>query len=239
MPVTARLADPMCLARSVVHRVTHDRLAPRADALHPVAQLPLDVDGNGNGPDDLMELVGILGAAMVCLGGGASSFDEARESIGQAVESGRAKDAFRAMVQAQGGNPLLVDSPEGLPASPVRKTLVSDSDGFVSDIDPYTLGTAVVDLGGGRRRADDAIDLGVGIRLLKQRGDAVRAGEVIAEILASDDASAARALREKVGPAVTVASQPPPPARLIRHLVTAEGDEAWKGATTWDRARRS
>jgi len=193
----------------------------------------------GEGPPDTMELVGVLGAAMICLGGKAGSFDEARERLGEALVSGRARTTFRAMVEAQGGDPGLVDSPEGLPASPVRKTLVADTNGFLSDIDPYTLGTAVVDLGGGRRRADDPIDLGVGVRLRKQRGDAVNAGDVLAEILARDDVSAAAALRDKVAGAVTVAPEPPPPAPRIRRLITAEGDEPWNGATTWDRARRA
>jgi pyrimidine-nucleoside phosphorylase len=49
---------------------------------------------------------------------------------------------------------------------------------------------AALRLGAGRRTKDEAIDHAVGVRCLKKRGDAVAAGDVLAELHARNDASA-------------------------------------------------
>jgi thymidine phosphorylase len=63
-----------------------------------------------------------------------------------------------------------------------------------------------VDLGGGRRQPQDAIDPHVGIVLAKEVGDAVAAGETLAWVHAGNEAAAATALAQvqaamRVGPA--------------------------------------
>jgi len=55
---------------------------------------------------------------------------------------------------------------------------------------------AALRLGAGRQTKDDAIDHAVGIRCLMKRGDAVAAGEVLAEVHACDDESAKQAEAE-------------------------------------------
>jgi thymidine phosphorylase len=55
---------------------------------------------------------------------------------------------------------------------------------------------AAVHLGAGRRAKEDEIDHSVGIVCLKKRGDAVEAGEPLAEIHARDDAAASEAAQQ-------------------------------------------
>ena len=77
-----------------------------------------------------------------------------------AVASGAAFEKFRAFVAEQGGDVRQVDDPGLLPAAPVRLDAVSERAGYVQAMNSRAVG-AVVDLGGGRRKKGDAIDLRV------------------------------------------------------------------------------
>jgi thymidine phosphorylase len=104
----------------------------------------------------------------------------------------------------------------------------------VADIDPRALGEAAVDLGAGRRRAEDAVDPRVGIRLEKTVGEDVREGDVLAWVLAADAAAAERVIAGRLTRAFRVAG-PVRPGPRVRHLVTAEGSLPWAGDATWAR----
>ena len=56
------------------------------------------------------------------------------------------------------------------------------------------IGNAALELGAGRRTKDDDIDHGVGVVCRKKRGDAVSAGEALAEVHARDESSASTAI---------------------------------------------
>jgi pyrimidine-nucleoside phosphorylase len=196
----------------------------------------------GQGPDDLMELVFTLGTAMLCLGNGDSSWEESREKLESALSSGGGKRRFRAMVLAQGGDGGVLDDPERLPRAPTRVKVLSSESGFVADVDPLTLGEAVVDLGGGRRRAEDTIDCSVGILLEKRQGDPVEMGETLATILSRNESEGERVAMERITGAFRVSAESPEPRSLIRHLVTRDGSTAWRGGESWPsgvRARKT
>jgi pyrimidine-nucleoside phosphorylase len=191
----------------------------------------------GEGPPDLTELVGTLGAAMLVLGGAADSWEAAGERFANAVTSGEGTKRFRAMVQAQGGDAAVVDDPGRLPTAPVTHPVPAPRDGVVTDVEPRALGEAVVDLGGGRRKAEDTVDPAVGVRIRVRPGDRVGKGETLAEVLAADDETAGRVAEERVKPAFAIGDREPTPRTLVRYLVTGDGHEEWAGADTWDRSR--
>ena len=62
--------------------------------------------------------------------------------------------------------------------------------GVVTDVDTRTLGLLVVGLGGGRRRADDAIDPAVGLADVRGPGDVVSPDRPIAVVHARSAADA-------------------------------------------------
>jgi len=188
---------------------------------------------SGEGPPDLMTLVSTLGAAMLCLGGRAAGWEEAIEKMEAAVENGAGRGKFRDLVEAQGGDVRVVDDPGRLPQAKVEIEVQASRSGHVVDLDPHALGEAVVQLGGGRRRTEDDIDPGVGIVLLKRRGDRVEEGEPLARILAGEEGAARRIGREQVLPAYRIEEVPVPAPPLVRRLVTAGGDWEWRGAETW------
>ena len=91
------------------------------------------------------------------------------------IKSGRAKHRFIEWVKFLGGNPY----PE---IKAKRFVVESPVDGYVSEIDGEALGWLIVEMGGGRRRAEDRIDYSVGLAFFKKIGDRVEKGEPIGEI---------------------------------------------------------
>ena len=124
---------------------------------------------------------------------------------------------FRKVVEAQGGDPRAVDDPDAHLARAPRVTPVdATADGFITSIDAYAIGEAIVALGGGRRAAADRIDPAVGIVFERKVGDAVKAGETIALV----HAGAAGAVEPHVAAvqaAVQIGAAAPASAPLIRH----------------------
>ncbi|MDC3959670.1 thymidine phosphorylase [Polyangium jinanense] len=172
---------------------------------------------HGGGPDDLVECTLALGAEMLVLGDAASSVEEAREKLRDAISSGRGARVFERMIEAQGGDPAVVEDPRCLPRAPETVLVPSDADGFVAAIDPLEIGLAAVAMGAGRTRADQKVDHAVGIEILAPRGAGVRRGEPLA-CLHVRSAAAAEAVADRVQSAFRVSSAPEasPPLLLGR-----------------------
>jgi thymidine phosphorylase len=108
---------------------------------------------------------------------------QGRARAASALDSGEALEAFRRMVEAQGGDPHVVDDPEAvLPAAPIRRTIVADRSGTLASVDAEVLGRASGDLGAGRKRKGDPIDPAVGIVFRPKVGDRIEIGEELGEI---------------------------------------------------------
>lgn len=119
--------------------------------------------------------------------------DAARRAV-DALDSGRAAAVFGRMVAVLGGPADFVEKMETyLPKAPVEHAVLAPAGGFVSEIATRDLGIAVVALGGGRSRAEDAIDHSVGIDRLLPLGAEVAAGEALAVVHARSQGDAERA----------------------------------------------
>jgi pyrimidine-nucleoside phosphorylase len=141
---------------------------------------------HGRGPEDLREITYELAIEMLRIAGVAKTKAQALRHIDQVVVDGLALKKMRQIVDAQGGDPRLVDTPDQLPLAPYRSRLNASTDGYVTGIDPLELGRASMDLGAGRSRAEDTVDPGAGIRLHVQLGDRVRAGDEVATLYTSN-----------------------------------------------------
>jgi pyrimidine-nucleoside phosphorylase len=137
---------------------------------------------HGRGPSDLVECTLALGAEMLRIGGVASTDDEARAQLKAAIASGKAASVMERMIEGHGGDPRVVADPSRLAIAPVRVEIRAERAGFVGAIDALELGLSAVGMGAGRTRADQAVDHGVGIDLVKKPGDAVAAGDVLATV---------------------------------------------------------
>jgi pyrimidine-nucleoside phosphorylase len=130
----------------------------------------------GGGPADTRELTHVLGAEMLVLGGLAKDADDGRARIEKVLGDGSALEVFRTLVEAQGGDPRVCDSPGSvLPKPTVREELVLRP-GRVVAIDSEALGIAALILGAGRRTKEDAIDPAAGLVVDAYLGEVIEPG---------------------------------------------------------------
>jgi pyrimidine-nucleoside phosphorylase/thymidine phosphorylase len=138
----------------------------------------------GGGPEDLREVTLELAGEMLRLGRLAPDAAAGRRDAERAVASGEALRRFLSMVQAQGGR-LLPERPDGgLELAPRVAVVEAPRRAFLAAVDGYEVGTALVELGGGRERQADRIDPAVGLRWLARIGQRQEPGDVLFEVLA-------------------------------------------------------
>jgi pyrimidine-nucleoside phosphorylase len=176
----------------------------------------------GEGPSDLMQVTYALGAEMLVLAGVTATRDDARRRMEVAISSGRAAVRFQEIIEAQGGDPRVVDDPSLLPQAAECELFVAARDGVVAQVEPRAIGRGITALGGGRTKVEDVVDPSVGFVITARPGDIVRAGEPLATILARDPAGVARG-REALSGAIRIADEGDPPLPLISHRVTEAG----------------
>ncbi|HEX2250296.1 MAG TPA: thymidine phosphorylase [Gemmatimonadales bacterium] len=180
------------------------------------------IDGlRGEGPADLMAVTYALGVEMLILAGVASDAGEAKFRLEESVRSGRALQKLRQIIEAQGGDPKVVDDPELLPQANEVEVFCARRDGIVVRVEPRRIGRAIVELGGGRRTIDDSIDPSVGFVIPAKPGDRVHHGEPLASVFARDREGiqlGLDALREAI-----VIGESGEVTPIITHRVTVEG----------------
>lgn len=178
----------------------------------------------GEGPPDLMRVTYALGAEMLLQAGTVRDRDEARRRMEVAISSGKAAEYFQRIIEAQGGDPRVVDDPGLLPEAPECDVYAAPRAGVVARVEPRAVGHGIIALGGGRTRVEDVVDPAVGFVITARPGDVVRAGEPVATIYARDEAGLA-AGRDALARAIVVADEAEPPLPLIAHRVTEAGVE--------------
>ncbi len=149
----------------------------------------------GAGPADLLEVTLALAGSLLVMVGQAPDEEAARERLGRALADGSALERFRRSVAAQGGDPRVVDEPERLPRAPAVAEARASRDGWVCALDAREVGRLVGDLGGGRRKKNDAVDPAVGVVLERKVGDQIAAGERLATVHAATPEAARAAAR--------------------------------------------
>jgi len=135
------------------------------------------------------------------------SEDEAERRARDALDGGEAAGSFRAMVEAQGGDPRVVDHPDRvLPKAPVQVE-VKARDGYLGPMDAEALGRVAVTLGAGRTRKVQAVDPAVGFEFYPKVGDRIDGHEPIAVVHARDEAGGQRAA-ELILRAISITDEP-------------------------------
>ena len=175
----------------------------------------------GEGPEDLMEVTYALGVEMLMLVGAAKNPADARRQLEESITSGRALDKFARVIEAQGGNPAVVEDPSVLPQAAEVEVFRAPREGVVAQIEPRRVGRAILELGGGRRTIEEEIDPSVGFVIPAKPGQRVKAGEPLASVFARDRAGIDTGLAA-LGEAIVIGEQGSL-SPLISHRVTAGG----------------
>lgn len=159
----------------------------------------------GGGPADVVELTVKLAQEMLAAAG------RPGQDVAAALQDGRAMDAWKRMIAAQGGDPDAT-----LPVARETSQVLADTDGVLAEVDAYAVGIAAWRLGAGRARKEDPVQAGAGVELHAKPGDTVRAGEPLMTLHTDTPERFGRALDALAG-AVVVA--PEGTAVPIRPLV--------------------
>ncbi len=168
----------------------------------------------GGGPADFRELVLTLGSRMCIFAGVAKDFDSAYALLSEQLHSGKALQQMERFVTAQGGDPSYVADETKLKLAANTKPLTAWKDGYVSAIACAEVGMASLALGGGRETKADVIDPEVGIYLKKKVGDAVHAGDILAEVYYNDEQKGKEGL-ERLKNAYTIGDAAPEKRPII------------------------
>ncbi|MCX6127289.1 MAG: thymidine phosphorylase [Proteobacteria bacterium] len=159
----------------------------------------------GGGPLSTRSLTLDLVVEMLLLADPLQKNAAVRQKLAGHLDSGRAFEVFCKIIGSQGGDVSVLENPAKLPQAKFRLNVVADRDGFISSCDVRALGLTIIELGGGRRRAADKINLAVGLSGLKRVGDRVIQGESLAVIHAETE-DAAIAMSRGVLAAFTIAT---------------------------------
>ena len=175
---------------------------------------------NGSARDErLHEVTMALAAEILTIGGLSNSVEDGRAKAEASLNSGQAAEHFARMAADLGGPADLMEQPaKHLPAAPVTQAAIPSRPGIVTAVDARALGLAIMDLGGGRRRAEDNIDYSVGLGEVAAIGESVGPDHPLAIIHAATDDNAARA-SAALGAAFTIGDQAPTPAPIVRRRV--------------------
>lgn len=175
---------------------------------------------NGKGPEDLTELCLELAANMLRLAD-KGDYATCRKLAEEKLFGGEALLTFKKMTEAQGGDATYIDHPEKFPKAAYVARIKAGQDGYIAHMDAEKCGIASGLLGAGRETKESAIDYSAGIILKKKTGDAVQAGEVIAELHTSDTGKASQA-QEVFLSGIEYSTVKPKPGLLILGKVDKE-----------------
>ena len=170
------------------------------------------------GPNDLTRLSLELAARMIYLGKVTATLDDARELAQQCLLDGSGYRKFRDVIQAQGGNPKVLDRFELLPNATGVREIPSPRAGYVSAIDAEDIGRASCMIGAGRDRKEDVVDHAVGVILEVKIGQRIDAGGVLCRLYYTKDEKVEEAA-QLVEDAFRISTHEPEERELILEVV--------------------
>ena len=138
-------------------------------------------------PDDLKNIVLEIGSYMIKLAGKGDNLEENKKKMLENINNGLAFEKFKQMVEMQGGDTSYLDDINKFEKAKYIVQVKSDKKGKITEINAEDIGKLACDLGAGRIKKDDKIDMSVGIVLNKKVNDFVEQDELLATIYANDE----------------------------------------------------
>jgi len=133
----------------------------------------------------LHEVVLSLAAVMLQVSGLYDSKEDTTQKITDVLDNGQAAETFQKMVSELGGPKNILD--ETLTTANVVKPVPAPHSGTITHIETREVGLAVVELGGGRKKASDTIDHTVGFTDVLGLGEKVDKGQPLAIVHANNE----------------------------------------------------
>ena len=171
----------------------------------------------GHGPEDLTHECIIMAAHMLVLSH-ICDYETALSRVQEALDSGAALERLRMMIDAQDGDSRVIDDESLLAIGKFTYDVTAPQDGYITHMNTEQCGIASVMLGAGRIIKDGPIDYSAGIVMHKKTGDAVRMGERIATLYASDESLFTNAAQTYLA-AITIGNTAPKVVDTILDVV--------------------
>ena len=133
-------------------------------------------------PEDLKKVVIDLGANMIKLAGLGNNIEENKEKMLKQIYNRQAFNKFKEMVKIQGGDTSYLENTEKFKTAKYKTDIISNRSGKIKEIPADIIAKYVCNLGAGRVKKEDKIDMAVGIILSKKNGDSIKEGEKILTI---------------------------------------------------------
>lgn len=219
----ARLAEMMCKIGNYAGKKTvaviTDMSQPLGHAVGNALEVMEAIETlKGNGPEDVERLALYLSGMMIYLGGKAESPEEGARLAREAMDSGKALEVLRKLIEAQGGNPEVINDYTLFPKPDYQMDLISEEEGYISDINTQKVGICSQQTGAGRAVKEDEIDPSAGIIVHKKIGDFVKVGEVLASFYGKDQGKVENAFAEADG-IFTISQGPTESPVLIKRTI--------------------
>jgi len=171
------------------------------------------------GPTDLTRISLELAARMIFLAKIVPSLDDAREVAQSRLLDGSGYKKFKEVIEAQGGNPQVLDRFELLPNATGVREIASPRSGYVSAIAAEDIGLASAMIGAGRNTKEDTIDPAVGVILEVKVGQKVEAGAVLCRVYYTSEEHVEEA-SQQVEDAFRISASAPEERELILEVVS-------------------
>ena len=160
----------------------------------------------------LLEVTRMLSAELLLIGRLSGSREVALQRVDAVLANGRALEQFARMVSALGGpNDFCERAAHHLAAAPVQRPVRAAQAGWVLGMDTRAIGLVLIELGGGRRMASDAIDHRVGFSSFVGIGQRVDSGDPLAMVHAGGN-TAAEAACARLARLIHIGDKAPDPA---------------------------
>lgn len=150
----------------------------------------------GDMPEDVKEVVLQLGAHMMKLVGKGEYIAKNKKIIMDTINSLKALNKFRELVENQGGDISYIDNIDKFEKAKYILPVLSKKSGYINSINAQTVGKISRDLGAGRIKKEDKIDNSVGIVLAKKVSEYVKENDVLAYIHANNEQLGINAVKD-------------------------------------------
>lgn len=184
------------------------------------------LQGKAKGP--LRELSLVLGSYMILAAGKVKNFADAKSILTGLLEERKALLKMKELIEAQHGNPEVLENLALLPQARGKFVVKAWSEGYLAEINAQALGLAAMVLGAGRETKDADIDLAVGLKVHGRRGDYLKLEQPLLTLYYNEEKRLAEAMKY-VRSAFAFSSTPVEKKPLVYGLVTKNGRELYNG----------
>ena len=177
---------------------------------------------HGSGPDDVMDITHLLSGTMIYLGEKAATIEEGIEKSHEAIKNGTAFQKWLDIVEEHGGDVNVIKNPDIYSSSKFVVDVSAEKEGFITEMDAYSLGMMSVELGAGRRAKEDHVDPAAGFILHKKIGDYTKRGETLCT-LHTNNRDVLDQCKDTCNGAITIRAEVADVREQITHKVDKNG----------------